>query len=136
LYGSPCFLQAPRGNSFAGELNLEALKSLLAANNLFGILNILLGRRHRQSFNRSALVRVSVGYLYITANHHHAAFKRCVSACLKEAYYEEGAAEKSSRIHTRIFPVYITVPLAIFRLTISSLTFLVSQKCLPGFRAP
>lgn len=104
-------------------VDLEALKSLLAANNFFGILNI---------FSGGAIGNLSIALLgvgpYITATI-IMQLLTMVFPRLKEAYYEEGAAGKAK--FNRISRL-ITVPLAILQ-TYALLTFLVSQKVFPAF---
>ena len=104
-------------------VDIEALKTLLSANNLFGILNI---------FSGGAIGNLSIAMLgvgpYITATI-IMQLLTMVFPRLKEAYYEEGAAGRAK--FNRISRI-ITIPLAGLQ-TYALLTFLVSQNVIPSF---
>ena len=104
-------------------VNLEALRSLLAANNFFGILNI---------FSGGAMGNLSIALLgvgpYITATIILQVLTM-VFPRLKEIYHEDGAAGRAK--FNRLGRL-ITVPLAILQ-TYALLTFLVTQQVFPAF---
>jgi len=105
------------------EVDLNALRTLLASNNLFGLLNV---------FSGGSLGNVSVALLgvgpYITATIILQVFTM-IFPKLKEMYYEEGAA---GRAKFNKLSRFITVPLAIVQ-TYGLLSFLAAQNVIPAF---
>ena len=104
-------------------VNIEALKNLLEANNMFGLMNIFSGG----SFDNMSIALLGVGP-YITSTI-ILQLLTMIFPRLKEIYYEEGAA---GRAKFNKLSRFLTLPLAVIQ-TYSLLAFLVSQGVMPAF---
>ncbi len=104
-------------------VNIEALKNLLEANSMFGLMNVFSGG----SFDSLSIALLGVGP-YITATIILQVLTM-IFPRLKEMYYEEGAA---GRAKFNKLSRFLTLPLAVIQ-TYSLLTFLVSQGVIPAF---